>query len=135
MKKTYRKNLKGKNILVVGGAGFIGSHLCEGLIQSRVKRIIVLDDLSVGKKENLKEINDKIIFIKANAENYEIYTESQYNFYKDDCARKFHYTQVFCKEYYISYDYYHSQFFLLKFYFHLIIYDNSEHLRRICLIV
>ena len=72
MKKTYRKNLKGKNILVVGGAGFIGSHLCEGLIQSRVKRIIVLDDLSVGKKENLKEINNKIIFIKANAENYKI---------------------------------------------------------------
>ena len=72
MKKIYRKNLKGKNVLVVGGAGFIGSHLSESLIEYKIKKIIILDDLSVGKKENLKKINNKIIFKKGNAENYKI---------------------------------------------------------------
>src|SRR5690348_4199724 len=38
--------------LVTGGAGFIGSHLCEALI-ARGDRVRVLDDLSTGKRENL----------------------------------------------------------------------------------
>ncbi|MFH1965850.1 MAG: NAD-dependent epimerase/dehydratase family protein [Acidobacteriota bacterium] len=39
--------------LVTGGAGFIGSHLAEGLIE-RGRRIIVLDNFSSGKIENIK---------------------------------------------------------------------------------
>jgi UDP-glucose 4-epimerase len=39
-------------VLVTGGAGFIGSHLCEGLLQQNYK-VRVLDDLSVGKRENV----------------------------------------------------------------------------------
>jgi UDP-glucose 4-epimerase len=39
-------------VLVTGGAGFIGSHLCEGLLQQKYK-VRVLDDLSVGKRENI----------------------------------------------------------------------------------
>jgi len=38
--------------LVTGGAGFIGSHLCEALIQ-RGDDVTVLDNLSTGRKENL----------------------------------------------------------------------------------
>jgi UDP-glucose 4-epimerase len=38
--------------LVTGGAGFIGSHLCDALI-ARGDRVRVLDDLSTGKRENL----------------------------------------------------------------------------------
>lgn len=38
--------------LVTGGAGFIGSHLCEALL-ARGDQVRVLDDLSTGKKENL----------------------------------------------------------------------------------
>lgn len=38
--------------LVTGGAGFIGSHLCEALV-ARGDRVRVLDDLSTGKRENL----------------------------------------------------------------------------------
>lgn len=38
--------------LVTGGAGFIGSHLCEALL-SRGDAVRVLDDLSTGKRENL----------------------------------------------------------------------------------
>ena len=38
--------------LVTGGAGFIGSHLCERLIEEGL-RVTVLDDLSVGRAENV----------------------------------------------------------------------------------
>lgn len=41
-----------KKVLVTGGAGFIGSHLCERLLRAGVQPV-VLDNLSVGKKENL----------------------------------------------------------------------------------
>jgi len=39
-------------VLVTGGAGFIGSHLCEKLLQQNYK-VRVLDDLSVGSRENV----------------------------------------------------------------------------------
>ena len=45
-------------ILVTGGAGFIGSFLCQELLH-RGHEIYVLDDLSTGSLDNLKEINDK----------------------------------------------------------------------------
>jgi UDP-glucose 4-epimerase len=41
--------------LVTGGAGFIGSHLCEALID-RGDEVFVLDDLSTGKFENIEHI-------------------------------------------------------------------------------
>lgn len=44
--------IKNQTILVTGGAGFIGSNLVDRLI-SQENRVIVIDDLSTGKKENL----------------------------------------------------------------------------------
>ncbi len=41
-----------KKALVTGGAGFIGSHIAEKLIARGIETV-VLDDLSVGKKENI----------------------------------------------------------------------------------
>jgi len=46
------------NILVTGGAGFIGSHLVDALIE-RGETVHVIDNLSAGKKEN---VNPKSIF-------------------------------------------------------------------------
>ena len=43
-------------ILVTGGAGFIGSHLCDLLI-GRGDTIICLDDLSTGKRENVEHLD------------------------------------------------------------------------------
>ena len=39
--------------LVTGGAGFIGSHVCDALIQ-RGDSVVVLDDLSTGNKKNIE---------------------------------------------------------------------------------
>jgi UDP-glucose 4-epimerase len=43
--------MKYKRALVTGGAGFIGSHLAERLLSEGLQ-VVVLDDLSVGKREN-----------------------------------------------------------------------------------
>lgn len=45
------------NILVTGGAGFIGSHLCRLLLSSG-HDVLVLDDLSTGRYENLEGLED-----------------------------------------------------------------------------
>jgi UDP-glucose 4-epimerase len=41
-------------VIVTGGAGFIGSHIAEALV-ARGEEVVVLDDLSTGKRENLPE--------------------------------------------------------------------------------
>jgi UDP-glucose 4-epimerase len=53
------------NVLVIGGAGFIGSHLTEILVNSN-HNVVVLDNLYLGKEENLEKIKDKIKFHNLN---------------------------------------------------------------------
>jgi nucleoside-diphosphate-sugar epimerase len=44
--------LSGKKVIVTGGAGFVGSHLCEALVEIGAD-VISLDDLSAGKASNV----------------------------------------------------------------------------------
>lgn len=44
-----------ETILVTGGAGFIGSHLCERLLAAG-KRVLVVDDLSTGSLRNIEHL-------------------------------------------------------------------------------
>lgn len=46
-----------KRILVTGGAGFIGSHLCEKLLMQG-NEVICLDNLFTGRKENIRHLMD-----------------------------------------------------------------------------
>ena len=46
-----------KKIIVTGGAGFIGSHLVKKLIDNGAEEILVVDDLSTGRRENIEGIN------------------------------------------------------------------------------
>ncbi|GAH42112.1 unnamed protein product [marine sediment metagenome] len=41
-------------VLVTGGAGFIGSNVADGLLEKGYE-VIIVDDLSNGKKENVPE--------------------------------------------------------------------------------
>ena len=47
--------LSKKKILVTGGAGFIGSNLCDALIEKENK-VVCLDNFSTGKRENLEKL-------------------------------------------------------------------------------
>lgn len=59
--------ISGKNVLVTGGAGFIGSHLVDRLIQEEPNKIVVIDNLFLGNLSNLD-------YAKTNFENLEVYT-------------------------------------------------------------
>lgn len=48
-----RPSLRGRSVAVTGGAGFIGSHVVDRLIRERPDRIVVVDDLSLGREANL----------------------------------------------------------------------------------
>ena len=49
--------MKSKNILITGGAGFIGSHLCKKLLKED-HNILCLDNLMTGSLKNLSDIID-----------------------------------------------------------------------------
>jgi UDP-glucose 4-epimerase len=55
--------LKGKKILVTGGAGFIGYHLCKKL-SSLASNLTIYDNLSSGKMENVKDVPN-VKFVKG----------------------------------------------------------------------
>ncbi|PTX44489.1 UDP-N-acetylglucosamine 4-epimerase [Christiangramia gaetbulicola] len=57
MQKERFKKLVGKKILVTGGAGFIGSNLCEELIMLEAE-VTCLDNFATGHKYNLDAIID-----------------------------------------------------------------------------
>ncbi|WP_067149447.1 SDR family oxidoreductase [Pseudotamlana agarivorans] len=55
------KNLQNKTVLVTGGAGFIGSNLCEILLSNQIKTVC-LDNFSTGKKENISPFLSNSLF-------------------------------------------------------------------------
>ncbi len=50
--------------IITGGAGFIGSHLVEHLVKQN-KKVVVIDNLSTGRLENIREFKKKIKFIDS----------------------------------------------------------------------
>ncbi|WP_229657585.1 NAD-dependent epimerase/dehydratase family protein [Thermogymnomonas acidicola] len=59
------ESLSGMNILVTGGAGFIGTNLVLSLAGEN--RVTVIDNLHTGSEENLKEVRDRVEFIRGDA--------------------------------------------------------------------
>ena len=47
------------HVLITGGAGFIGSHLCDTLL-AEGKEVTILDNLSTGSKKNIAHLQEKI---------------------------------------------------------------------------
>ncbi len=56
-----------KNVLVIGGAGFIGSHLCDELV--RYNKVICIDNFITGRVQNIEHLlgNENFVFIKFDA--------------------------------------------------------------------
>ena len=58
-------------ILVTGGAGFIGSHIVEYLVQ-RGDDVTILDNLNTGKIENLSKVDNDINFVNGDIREYKL---------------------------------------------------------------
>lgn len=56
-------DIRNKNVLVTGGAGFIGSHLCDALLQSGAGKVVCVDNFFLGKMENIADAQQHANFI------------------------------------------------------------------------
>lgn len=65
-------NIRGKNVLVTGGAGFIGSHLCDALLEKGAGKVVCLDNFFLGKMENLEEAlkHENFVLYRDDARNF-----------------------------------------------------------------
>jgi len=57
-------NLIHKSVVVTGGAGFIGSHLVDRLIDEKPSNLVIIDDFSLGKERNLSSAKTKYSNLK-----------------------------------------------------------------------
>jgi UDP-glucuronate decarboxylase len=90
--KNRMKKFSRRTFLVTGGAGFIGSHLAERLLNLGVK-VIVVDDFSSGSRENLKSFakHKNLKVIKADVNDFNSIKKV---FDKNSIHYVFHYAAV-----------------------------------------
>jgi UDP-glucose 4-epimerase len=60
-----------KKYIITGGAGFIGSALARGLLALNDGPVEVIDNLSTGRRENLKDLEGQITFHPADIRDYD----------------------------------------------------------------
>ena len=73
MKKKMEGNITGKNVCVIGSAGFLGSHLTDYLIEEKKCNVLALDNLIAGRRDF---INPKAKFLWCDI------TQSEHTLYK-----------------------------------------------------
>lgn len=77
-------DLKFNKVLVTGGAGFIGSHLVDGLLAEDCQ-VTVIDDLSTGSLANLEHVKERITFYQGDIRNQKLLIQAA-----RDCDIIFH---------------------------------------------
>lgn len=65
-------SIKDKKVLVTGGAGFIGSHLCDGLLANGAAKVVCVDNFFLGKMENIEDAltHDNFVLYRDDARNF-----------------------------------------------------------------
>ena len=65
-------NLTKKRILITGGAGFIGSNLCESLLK-KGNKVVCLDNFATGKRKNIEMFfkDPNFVFVEGDIRNFE----------------------------------------------------------------
>lgn len=69
--------MKGKRIVVTGGGGFIGSNIARYLL--RDNEVIVLDDFSTGRKENIRGIEEDITLVEGSITDLDLLQRTFHN--------------------------------------------------------
>ena len=66
-----------KKVVVTGGAGFIGSHLCEKLLLDKNVEVICVDNFYTGTKGNIKHLlNNPRFDLQRHDVNFSLYIEA-----------------------------------------------------------
>lgn len=67
---SIRSSIAGQGVLVTGGAGFIGSHLVDRLLQDGAREVVVIDNLFVGSEDNIADAmaTGRVTFYRDDAE-------------------------------------------------------------------
>ncbi|CAM3057087.1 UDP-glucuronic acid decarboxylase family protein [Corallococcus soli] len=55
-------SMRGKRAVVLGGAGFVGSHLCERLLDDGAESVIAVDNLITGNEQNVRTLKPRAGF-------------------------------------------------------------------------
>ena len=66
-------SIRGKNVCVTGGAGFIGSHLTDRLLAAGAAKVVIVDNFFLGKMENLQpalDQYDNVVVYRDDARNF-----------------------------------------------------------------
>jgi UDP-glucose 4-epimerase len=67
-----KRSLAGRSVMVTGGAGFIGSHLCDRIMQDDPSKLVILDNFSLGKMRNVWSLrrNPKVRIHRRDGRNF-----------------------------------------------------------------
>lgn len=69
------EELKGKRVLVTGGAGFIGSHIADKLMQLGAE-VVIIDNLETGTVDNIAHLLDRVTFIEKDIRDKDALTKA-----------------------------------------------------------
>jgi len=59
---TTQKSMKGQRVVVLGGSGFLGSHLCERVLEDGAVRVVAVDNYITGNAQNVAHLRGRAGF-------------------------------------------------------------------------